>query len=35
MLKKASNDTEASSEMYELCKNGRREEIKGKEAGVA
>lgn len=35
LLKKANNNIEASSKMYELCKSGRREEIKGKEPGVA
>lgn len=38
-LKKASDETEASSKEYELCKSSKstveREEIKGREAGVA
>lgn len=38
-LKKASNEVEASSKEYELCKSGKstveREEIKGREAGAA
>lgn len=39
MLKKASDEIEAGSKEYQLCKSGRstveREEIKGGEAGVA